>query len=54
VGDRVTGVIAIYRLLSHKPELESLDHELFTLLSTHAGTALFASRLHESGREASR
>lgn len=54
VGGEVSGVIAIYRLLSHKPELESLDHELFTLLSTHAGTALFASRLHASAVGATR
>ncbi len=42
------GAIAVFRLLEHKPALEPLDHELFELLATHAGTALYASRLHEA------
>jgi GAF domain-containing protein len=47
IDDRVTGYIAIYRLLSHKPALEPLDHELFDLLATHAATALYCTSLAE-------
>ncbi len=43
----VTGVIAIFALLPHKPSLEPLDHELFDLLATHAATALYCTSLHE-------
>jgi regulator of replication initiation timing len=43
----VTGLIAIFSLLPHKPALEQLDHELFDLLATHAATALYCTSLHE-------
>jgi regulator of replication initiation timing len=43
----VTGLIAIFSLLPHKPALEPLDHELFDLLATHAATALYCTSLHE-------
>ena len=46
VGERVTGVIAIYSFLSHKERLEPLDHELCALLATHAGSALYSSNLY--------
>src|SRR5439155_1741475 len=42
---RVTGLIAIHRLLAHKASLEPLDHELFDLLATHAATALHCTSL---------
>jgi len=42
---RVTGAIAIFRLLPQKPQLEELDRELFELLATHAATALYCTRL---------
>jgi hypothetical protein len=42
---RVTGVIVLFSLLPHKPELQELDHELFDLLATHAATALYCTRL---------
>jgi hypothetical protein len=45
-GGQVTGVLVIYRLLAHKVGLEALDYELFDLLATHAGIALYASSLH--------
>ena len=48
---RVTGYIAIFRLLSHKTALEPLDHELFDLLATHAATALFCTSLAASSAE---
>jgi len=38
-GD-VVGVLAIFRLLGHKPVLGENDHAVFDLLSTHAGVAL--------------
>ncbi len=43
---RVTGVIAIFRLLSHKAALEPADHELFDLLASQAAVALYCTRLH--------
>ncbi len=46
IGDKVIGAVAIFRLLEHKAHLESLDHELFNLLATHAATALYCSELH--------
>lgn len=49
---RVTGVIALYRLLDHKPKLESLDHELFELLATHAAPALYCTSLYRTPQEA--
>lgn len=44
---RTIGVIVIFALLSHKTQLEALDHELFDLLATHAATALYCTSLHE-------
>lgn len=46
VGDRVIGAIVIFRLLAHKRQLETIDHELFELLATHAASALYCSDLH--------
>ncbi len=39
-GDGTAGVIAIFRLLGHKPGLGDSDHAVFDLLSAHAGVAL--------------
>jgi hypothetical protein len=36
----VLGVLAIFRLLGHKPVLGDADSAMFELLSTHAGIAL--------------
>lgn len=43
LDDRVVGVVAIFRLLPHKPELEELDRELLELLGAQAGAALYCS-----------
>jgi hypothetical protein len=43
---RLTGAIALFRLLPQKPRLEALDKELFELLAAHAATALFSAGLH--------
>jgi nitrate/nitrite-specific signal transduction histidine kinase len=43
---QVVGVIAMYRLLSHKRGLTSLDHKLLDLLAGHAATALVSSKLY--------
>lgn len=43
----VTGVIAIFGLLAHKPRLTAVDEELLGFLRTHAATALHA----RAGRE---
>jgi hypothetical protein len=50
VAGHVTGAIAIFRLLAHKPRLEAADRELFDLLATQAGTALYCTRLHEAAQ----
>jgi hypothetical protein len=46
LNERVTGVIALFRLLPQKEHLEAVDHELFDLLATHAATALYCTGLH--------
>jgi hypothetical protein len=52
VGNRTMGAIVVYRLLAHKPALESADLELLNLLATHGATALYCSALHaRQGRE---
>ena len=45
VDGRVTGAIAIFRLLQQKNGLQEVDYELFHLLATHAATALYCSRV---------
>jgi alanyl-tRNA synthetase len=45
LGGRVTGAIALFRLLPQKSGIETLDRELFDLLATHAATALYCSSL---------
>ena len=47
VDGRVTGALAVFRLLGQKPGLEPLDFELFDLLGSQAATALHATTLHE-------
>lgn len=47
-NDRVVGVIAIFQLFSQKETLGVTDEELFEVLSSHAATALYCSRLHPS------
>jgi hypothetical protein len=45
LGERVSGAIALFRLLPQKSGLGALDRELFELLATHAATALYSSGL---------
>lgn len=40
VGDRVWGVLTVFRLLGHKPVLGDADQVVFELLRSHAGLAL--------------
>ena len=40
LGNQVTGAIALFRLLSHKPALVEFDLELFEVLRVHAAPAL--------------
>ena len=47
VGGRVSGAVALFRLLDQKPGLEPLDLEIFDLLACQAGTALYCAKLHE-------
>jgi hypothetical protein len=46
LNGKVTGAIALFRLLPQKAGLEAVDHELFDLLATHAATALYCTGLH--------
>jgi GAF domain-containing protein len=43
---KVTGVIALFRLLPQKAAIEDLDRELFELLATQAAAALYCTSLH--------
>jgi K+-sensing histidine kinase KdpD len=44
VDGEITGIIVLFRLLSHKVALEPADIELLEVLSQHVGTALYATR----------
>jgi nitrate/nitrite-specific signal transduction histidine kinase len=46
IKEHVIGTIVIYKLLLQKPELTSVDFELFSMLAGHAATALFSSQLY--------
>jgi GAF domain-containing protein len=46
IGDEVTGVLAIFRLLPQRAALDAGDWELLELLGTHAARALLFSRLY--------
>lgn len=46
MGGAVIGVIAVFRLLAHKAAFEAVDREIFDLLSSQAGIALYCTRLH--------
>ena len=43
IDSSVTGAIAVFRLLQQKSGFDSVDHELFDLLATHAATALYCT-----------
>lgn len=47
-GARTVGAVGVWRLLSHKPALEPIDHELFGLLSYQAGVVLACAE-HRGG-----
>jgi regulator of replication initiation timing len=46
VEGKITGAIAVFRLLGHKSGLEDIDRELFDLLATQAAMALHATGLY--------
>ena len=52
IDGKVTGAIALFRLLGHKPGLEPLDFELFDLLARQAAIALKCTSLFEASRGA--
>lgn len=47
LGDRIAGVLAIFRLLGHKPRLDDADEAVFELLSSHAALALHLREIRE-------
>ena len=51
IGERIIGVVAIYRLLAQKSRFTPIDFELFTLLAGHAATALFSSKLYQQSEQ---
>lgn len=52
VNERVTGAIAIFRLLQQKDDYDEVDMALFDLLATHAAVALYSGGLEARGEEA--
>jgi len=54
LAGRVTGLIAVFGLLSHKPALEPVDLEIFDLLARQASMALYCTRLGASPPATSR
>ena len=54
VDERVTGVIALFRLLPQKQNaLQPVDEELLNLLASQAGIALHCTRLHQENARTS-
>jgi GAF domain-containing protein len=52
-ADRLLGLVLIFGFLPQKAEFSQIDHELFSLVGTHAATALYCAELHSSrGRAA--
>lgn len=51
VDGHLVGMIVIFNLLAHKPQLEPLDHEIFDLLASQASTALYCCSLVQRLRE---
>jgi len=49
---KVTGVLVLFRLLSHKGELQELDRELFRLLESHLANVLYCLELRDRNGEA--
>jgi GAF domain-containing protein len=46
IKEHVIGVICIYQLMQQKKKFQTIDYELFTLLASHAATAIFSSQLY--------
>jgi hypothetical protein len=46
LDERVIGVVAVFRLLQQKGELQPVDYELFDLLSSHAASALYCTAVY--------
>ena len=51
IDGRVTGLIAVFKLLPQKEGLEPVDHEMFELLATHAATAIYCTGIHAKLKE---
>lgn len=51
VEGKVTGALAIFRLLEHKRAFEDIDQELLRLLGTQAAMALYCTKLAMRARE---
>ncbi len=49
-GGRVVGVLAIWRMLRHKPAFGAADRNVLELLARHAATALYLTSLRERPR----
>jgi hypothetical protein len=47
-GEKAVGLVAVFSLLQHKPQIEASDRELFDVLRSHGGSALFCTRMVEA------
>jgi hypothetical protein len=47
LGEAVTGALAVYGLLDHKPALRAVDRELLALVEKHGAAAIRTSALRE-------
>jgi hypothetical protein len=55
IKNQTLGAIVLYRLLSHKPTLRSVDYALFDYLATHAAMAIHSAKLYtESEKKVSK
>lgn len=46
IKENVIGLLVIYKLLVQKSEFKNIDFELFSLLASHAATAIYSAKLY--------
>jgi GAF domain-containing protein len=53
VRGRVTGAVAVFKMLPQKPRLSAFDHGIFEVLQNHGGLALYVATSLANGQGAS-
>lgn len=53
VRGRVTGAVAVFKMLPQKPRLSAFDHGIFEVLQNHGGLALYVATSLTNGQGAS-